>query len=83
MTGPSRVVIDVRTPYRTVQVRDYFDDTSRFATGQSPYARTVYRPVIPPATAFGAMQRLFAGPTQGELASGLRFVSSGQPGSRT
>ena len=26
------------------------------------------------------MQRLFAGPTQGELASGLRFVSSGATG---
>jgi hypothetical protein len=40
----------------------------------------VYRPVIWPATAFGAMQRLFAGPTQAELARGLRFVSSGATG---
>ena len=73
LTNPSRVVIDVRTPYRTVQVRDYFLDSHRFATGQAPYTHAVYRPVIWPATAFGAMQRLFAGPTQGELASGLRF----------
>ena len=36
--------------------------------------------MIPPATAFGAMQRLFAGPTQAELARGLRFVSSGATG---
>ena len=80
LTKPSRVVIDVRTPYRTVQVRDYFLDTQRFATGQAPYTHAVYRPVIWPATTFGAMQRLFAGPTQGELASGLRFASSGATG---
>ena len=80
LTRPSRVVIDVRTPYRTVQVRDYFLDSHRFATGRAPYTHAVYRPVIVPATAFGAMQRLFAGPTQGELASGLRFVSSGATG---
>ena len=59
---------------------DYFLNTHRFATGQAPYTTAVYRPVIWPATAFGAMQRLFAGPTQAELASGLRFVSSGATG---
>lgn len=80
LTGPSRVVIDVRTPYRTVPVRGYFLNTHRFATGQAPYTQAVYRPVIPPDTAFGAMQRLFAGPTQRELTSGLRFVSSGATG---
>jgi hypothetical protein len=80
LTGPSRVVIDVRTPYRTVPVRDYFLNTHRFAVGQAPYTQAVYRPVIPPATAFGSMQRLFAGPTQPELTSGLRFVSSGATG---
>jgi hypothetical protein len=36
--------------------------------------------VTGPATAFGAMQRLFAGPTQAELARGLKFVSSGATG---
>jgi Sporulation and spore germination len=80
LTGPSRVVIDVRTPYRTVPVRGYFLNTHRFAAGQAPYTQAVYRPVIPPATAFGAMQRLFAGPAQRELTSGLRFVSSGATG---
>jgi len=80
LTGPSRVVIDVRTPYRTVPVRDYFLNRHRFATGQAPYTQAVDRPVIPPATAFGAMQRLFAGPAQPELTSGLRFVSSGAAG---
>ena len=76
LTSPSRVVIDVRTPYRTVSVRDYFLNSHRFATGQSPYTQPVYRPVIPPAAAFGTLQRLFAGPTQAERALGLRFVAS-------
>jgi hypothetical protein len=71
-----RVVLDVKTPYLTVPVKDYFLNTHRFAAGKAPYTAAVYRPVIWPATAFGAMQRLFAGPTQAELARGLRFVSS-------
>ena len=75
-----RVILDVRAPCRTVPVRDYFMNTKRFAAGIEPYTTPVYRPVIPPATAFGAMQRLFAGPTQAELARGLRFVSSGATG---
>jgi hypothetical protein len=75
-----RVVLDVKAPYRTVPVRDYFLNTHRFATGQAPYTTAVYRPVTGPATAFGAMQRLFAGPTQAELARGLKFVSSGATG---
>lgn len=76
LTNPSRVVIDLRTPYATVFVRDYFLNVQRFASGRQPYVQAVSRPVIPPRTAFGAMQRLFAGPTQAELAGGLRFVSS-------
>jgi hypothetical protein len=75
-----RVVLDVKAPYRTVPVKDYFLNTHRFATGTAPYTAGVYRPVIWPATAFGAMQRLFAGPTQAELARGLKFVSSGATG---
>jgi hypothetical protein len=75
-----RVVLDVKAPFRTVLVRDYFLNSHRFAVGHAPYTEAVYRPVIPPATAFGAMQRLFAGPTQAELARGLKFVSSGATG---
>lgn len=80
LTGPSRVVIDLRTPHRTVSVRNYLLNVHRFASGRQPYAQAVSRPVIPPATAFGAMQRLFAGPAQAELADGLKFVSSGATG---
>jgi hypothetical protein len=77
-----RVVLDVRAPSQTITVRDYFLNTNRFATGTQPYTEPVYRPVIPPATAFGAMQRLFAGPTPAELGRGLRFASSGATGFR-
>ena len=77
-----RVVLDVKAPYWTVPVWDYFLNSHRFATGQAPYTQAVYRPVIPPATASGAMQRLFAGPTQAEQARGLKFVSSGATGFR-
>lgn len=82
LVKPSRVVLDVKTPPRTVPVRDYFQNVHRYAIGRAPYVTPVSRPVIPPATAFGALQRLFAGPTQQELAYGLRFVSSGATGFR-
>jgi hypothetical protein len=80
LTGPSRVVVDIRTPYSTTGARDCFLNTHRFATGRTPAAEAVYRPVIWSSPAFGVMQRLFAGPTQAELARGLRFVSSGATG---
>ncbi|MFG1949458.1 GerMN domain-containing protein [Nonomuraea sp. NPDC048826] len=76
LSRPSRVVVDIATPYRTVPVRAYFLNTTNYATGRTPYTTAVRRPVIPPATAHSALQRLFAGPTQAEKARGLRFVSS-------
>ncbi|MFI7707393.1 GerMN domain-containing protein [Nonomuraea sp. NPDC049480] len=76
LTQPSRVVVDIATPYRTVPVRDYFLNTANYSTGRKPYTTAVRRPVIAPVTAFGALQRLFAGPTQAEKAQGLRFVAS-------
>ncbi|MFE6848890.1 GerMN domain-containing protein [Streptomyces sp. NPDC057686] len=80
LTSPSRVVIDIRTPFQTAAVKDYFLDGNRFATGHEPYVRPVTRPAIPPALADGALRRLFAGPTQSELASGLQFPNSGATG---
>jgi hypothetical protein len=75
-----QVVIQIQAPYWTVPVRDYFLSTHQFATGRGPLTQAVTRPVIPPSTAFGALQRLFAGPTQAEQARGLKFVSSGATG---
>lgn len=80
LTNPSRVVIDVKTAFQTVTVKTYFLDQNRFAVGTEPYVRAVTRPVIPPATAKGALQRLFAGPTAGEAATGLRLVTSDATG---
>ncbi|MFD5513293.1 GerMN domain-containing protein [Streptomyces sp. NPDC127051] len=80
LTSPSRVVIDIRTPFPTASVKDCFLDDNRFATGREPYVRPVTRPAIPPALADGALQHLFAGPTQTELASGLRFANSSATG---
>ncbi|TMS00349.1 GerMN domain-containing protein [Nonomuraea basaltis] len=76
LTQPSRVVVDIATPYRTVPVRDHFLNMANYNTGRKPYTTAVRRPVIAPVTAFGALQRLFAGPTQAEKAQGLRFVAS-------
>lgn len=75
LANPSRVVIDIRT-YPWVNVRDFFLDSHRFAVGREPYTRAVIRPVLPPRAAYGALQRLFAGPTQNEKARGLRLVAS-------
>ncbi|TQS28002.1 GerMN domain-containing protein [Microbispora sp. KK1-11] len=80
LTHPSRVVVDIKTPYRTVPVRTYFLDSRAYAAGRRPYTASVSRPVAPPSTARGALQRLFAGPTQAEYAKGLRFVASGATG---
>jgi hypothetical protein len=80
LPGAGQVVLDIGAPYWTVPVRDYFLNTHRFTAGRGPLTEAVYRPVIPPATAFGALQRLFAGPTQAEQARGLKFVSSGATG---
>jgi hypothetical protein len=80
LTNPSRVVVDISTPFRTVPVGVHLLDLNRFEPGVEPYIRAVSRPVIPPATARGALQRLLAGPTQEELAQRLRFVNSDATG---
>lgn len=79
LADPARVVIDIPTPYRTVAARVYLADSHGFASGGKP-VKAVSRLVIPPALARGVMQRLFAGPTAAEAASGLRFVSSDATG---
>ena len=92
LTDPNRLVIDLRTPYRTVPVRVYFIYPGNFAPiKESPnftcvaFACAVIRPVIPATKATGAMQRLFAGPTPAESSvkfhgSGLEFISSDATG---
>lgn len=74
LDAPSRLVIDIEAGFSTVQVQDFF--TQR---GTGAIVATS-RPVIPPATARGALQRLFLGPTQAEMAAGLTLVRNGVTG---
>jgi Double-GTPase 2 len=80
LSHPNRVVIDVRTPFRTVPAGVYFANSRRaFGTAATT---VVTRPLPRPATPLQALRRLFAGPTESELARGLAFVSSGATGFR-
>ena len=76
LTNPSRVVIDIDTPFKTIPRKVYFENLPRFSTGTRPYVTAVLRPVLPGAPAVGVMDRLFAGPTSAEYASGLRLQPS-------
>ncbi|GAA1010782.1 hypothetical protein Aple_066040 [Acrocarpospora pleiomorpha] len=75
LKNPSRVVIELTTPYRTVNVKSYFLNSANFNVGRKPYTKGAVRPVVATGAATGALQRLFAGPTQGERV-GLHFVDS-------
>jgi hypothetical protein len=76
LTSPSRLVIDLDADLRTVPVSVFFQDFPAYQVGRPGDVRSVTRQVVPPATAKGALQRLFAGPTAAEQQNGLRFVSS-------
>lgn len=73
---PSRVVIDIRTPFQTVTRKVYFTNPARFAANTPPFVTAVARPVLPGTPATGVMDRLFAGPTPDEQAAGLRLQRS-------
>jgi hypothetical protein len=76
LTNPSRAVIDIDTPFKTTLKQVYFENLTRFSMGTQPYVTAVLRPVLPGAPAVGVMDRLFAGPTDAEYASGLRLQQS-------
>ncbi len=76
LARPSRVVIDISTPFRTVLKRVYFFDERRFAANTSPFVTGVLRPVLPGTPATGLMDRLFGGPTARESEAGLRLLQS-------
>lgn len=80
LRSPSRVVVDFPTPYSWTTGRIFYLDRAHYATGTRPYTVGVTRPLIPPAVARQALERLFAGPTRAELARNLRFVRSGATG---
>lgn len=76
LTHPSRVVIDVGTPFRTVLRGLYLFHPGRFAANRMPFFTRVVRPGAAATPATALMDRLFAGPTPGEHRAGLRFLSS-------
>jgi len=69
LSNPSRVVVDIDTDFSWTNRPVWFFD------GNADL-RSVLRPIITTAPAHGLMDRLFAGPTSGEKAQGLRFVAS-------
>jgi hypothetical protein len=78
LTGPSRVVVDVRTDVPTVFRRVYLVDQRRVEANTPPFVTPVLRRVLPRTPATGVMDRLFAGPTPLEAEEGLlppRFPS--------
>lgn len=80
LTRPSRVVIDVGTPFRTVYRRLYLFNERRFAANTPPFVTGVLRALPARTPATGLMDRLFAGPTSAETRAGLRLRASGATG---
>ena len=80
LTHPSRLVVDVRAAFRTVNRKVFFLDSRRFVANTEPFFTPRVRPVRPRTPATGLMDRLFAGPLPGEHAAGMRLLRSGATG---
>jgi hypothetical protein len=76
LEDPSRLVIDVRAGFRTIQRPVFFLDRDRFVDNVEPFFVRRLRPVLPGTPATGLMDRLFAGPLPAERGHGLRLVRS-------
>ncbi|MEA2025381.1 MAG: hypothetical protein U9O18_01685 [Chloroflexota bacterium] len=79
---PSRFVVDVATDFKKGNVKVYFIDEQAFIDGTPEYVVPVKRKVPRGARAEGAMQRLYAGPTQAEIDADLRLFTSKTKGFR-
>lgn len=77
---PDRLVIDIRSTFRTVWKKVWFFDERRYLANTEPFFTPVLRPVRPWTPATGVMDRLFAGPTASERAHGLRLLASNATG---
>jgi hypothetical protein len=82
LRSPSRVVIDIRAAFRTVDRKVYFFNQDNFVDGDEPYFSSRMRPVRVGTPATGVMDRLFAGPLLRERAQGLRLLRSHAKGFR-
>lgn len=76
LRNPSRVVIDIRAAFPTVNRKVYFLNQDRFVAGREPFFVPRLRPVRASTPATGVMDRLFAGPLRSEKADGLRLLRS-------
>jgi hypothetical protein len=76
LQAPSRVVIDIRAAFPTVDRKVFLFDRDNFVDNVDPFFRSVLRPVLPSSPATGVMDRLFAGPLPSEKADGLRLLRS-------
>jgi hypothetical protein len=72
----NRVVVAIRADFPTVSRKVYFLDEDRFVANQEPFFVARKRPVPATSPATGVMDRLFAGPLDGERSDGLRLVRS-------
>lgn len=76
LRNPSRLVIDIKAAFPTVQKKVWLFSAKRFVANVEPYFIPVLRPVQPMTPATGVMDRIFAGPLPTEYAGGLRALLS-------
>ena len=76
LTGPSRVVLDIRAAFPTVTRKVFFLDEDRFVDNREPFFVGRSRPVRASTPATGLMDRIFAGVLPREHANGLRLLRS-------
>jgi hypothetical protein len=76
LQDPSRVVLDIRAAFPTVDRKVFFLNRDNFVDNVEPFFIPVLRPVRPNAPATGVMDRLFAGPLASERANGVQLLRS-------
>jgi hypothetical protein len=80
LQNPTRVVIDIRAAFRTVDRQVFFLNQDNYVDNVQPFFTPVVRPVRASSPATGVLDRLFAGPVRSERAAGLRLLRSGANG---
>lgn len=76
LSRPYRLVVHVATSFPKATVKVFFVDERAVGAGDEPFVTAVKRKVPKGRRAESALQRLYAGPTQAEMARGLRFLPS-------
>ena len=76
LSDPARFVVDISTAYPKKRVPVYFVDNDKVVAGTPTVVSKVMRYVRKLDPKRGALQRLYAGPTEAEKAAGLAFVPS-------